>query len=132
MSQTDKNSVNVSVQTNVIIPASERIYNHIPAGMVDKVDVLSIGYVIKKDKRIINSDRTKTDEKIVYDSQIPNRNVPTANYSSTADHRVTLTENPVLYQHSTQSSVDPINSLADVEAKARYQALKEFRNFPHN
>ena len=37
--QTESCLVNVSVQTRVIIPASQRIFNDILVGMVDKVDV---------------------------------------------------------------------------------------------
>ena len=129
--------VDVAVQTRVCIPPSDHIYNNIPPGMVDNVDVFSIGYVIKKDK-MKNSNSTKMDEKLIScnskeDVRIANgdstRKIDTSteNYSSTDNYRVTGNT----YVPSTQSSIDQFISLTDVVAKAKYQAMKGFRNFPH-
>ena len=140
--QTESCQVDVSVQTRVIIPASQRIYNDIPAGMVDKVDVKSIGYVIKRDEKMIDSDIDKKDEKMIThdntnkeekiitcDSYPSKMNISTAIHSSSTNQRGT--ENQMCYPHSTQSSIDPYISLTNAVAKAKDQAIKGFRNFPH-
>ena len=137
--QTESCLVDVSVQTRVIIPASQRIYNDIPAGMVDKVDVKSIGYVIRNDEKIIDSnvpikdqkiipqDSTKKEEKIITCASYPSQmNVPSAKHCFPANQRG---ENQIFYSHSTQSSVGPFISFNDVAAKAKDQAIRGFRNF---
>ena len=135
--QTDNCMVDVSVQTRVFIPPSDHIYNNIPPGMVDNVDVFSIGYVIKKDK-MKNSNSTKMDEKlsscnskgdvrIAHGDSTRKIDTTTEKYSSTDNYCVT--GNTCV--PSTQSSIDPFISLTDVVTKAKYQAMKGFRNFPH-
>ena len=129
--------VDVAVQTRVFIPPSDHIYNSIPPGMVNNVDVFSIGYVIKRDK-MKNSISTKMDEKlnscntkenvrIANCNSTHKMNTSTENHSSTANYSVTgNTSVP-----STPSSIDSLISLTDIVAKAKDQAMKGFRHFPH-
>lgn len=116
----NKSFVEGSAQTRVFIPPSEHIYNEIPAAMVGKVNFASIGYVIKKEARVISSDAKKCDKLINCDPP------SIRNVSSDANDHLRFTEG----SHSTQSPIDPLMSLTNVVAKAREEAMKGFRNFP--
>ena len=109
------------MQTEVNIPPFVDVNRDSPDDFVELVDESGSRSIIKKEEY----------EKRDSDGYM---NVPSATStknSSYPDVKQPVEAERLLYPDVKQPTADPFDSISEVVAKAREQAIKGFRNFPH-